>query len=344
MFGLPPCLCPSCPLYLDKNDMAKKLPPKKIKAKKSDTGKTLKATHEGKLSIGNMDLDCAVLEDGSRVISGNAIFKAFGRTNRGRAKHETRVLNRPSFIDAKNLQPFIGEDLDGELKVVNYTDKNGKEATGYNALVLPKLCKVYLDARAHIDPATRKPVLKKAQIPLARASEILLLGLSNIGIIALVDEATGYQYDRERNELQKILKAYISEELLAWQQRFPHDFYKEIFRLRGWDYTAANIKTKPSVVGTWTNNLIYNQLPKGILRELKRLTPKDDVGKRKHQFHRLLSEDVGHPHLQKQIVSVVTLMNVSESWEEFIKLFNKKFGQQRLDLNENDDNPVLELA
>jgi len=56
------------------------------------------------------------------------------------------------------------------------------------------LCKLYLDARAYINPETGKVVLTKQQLPLAGASEILLLGLSNIGIIALVDEATGWLF------------------------------------------------------------------------------------------------------------------------------------------------------
>jgi len=296
--------------------------------------KLLKATHEGKIQIGENELNCAVLEDGTRIISASAIFKAFGRTKRGRAKNEIRVPNMPSFIDANNLQSFIDEGLRGVLKQHNYLGLNKKEDSGYNALILPMLCKVYLDAR-------QEKVLKPQQLPLARASEILLLGLSNIGIIALVDEATGYQYEREANELQKILSAYISTELLAWQQRFPHEFYKEIFRLRGWDYTAANIKTKPSVVGHWTNRLIYEQLPKGILQELKKQTPKDDTGKRKHHFHRLLTDDVGHPHLQKQIVSVVTLMSVADSWRDFIKLFNKKFGQQEIQFDEIEEAKII---
>ncbi len=296
--------------------------------------KKLKATHKGKITIGENELSCAVLADGTRVISRNAIFKAFGRSKRGRLKNEVRVPNMPSFIDANNLQPFIGEDLRGVLNQIEFEGLNGKDETGYSALILPMLCKVYLDARAFVDPSTGKNAMKKAQIPLARASEILLLGLSNVGITALIDEATGYQYEREAHELQKILSAYISTELLAWQQRFPHEFYKEIFRLRGWEYTAANIKNKPSVVGHWTNRLIYEQLPVGILKELKKLTPKDDAGKRKHHFHRLLTDDVGHPHLQKQIVSVVTLMSVSDSWEQFIDLFNKKFGQQKLEFGE----------
>ncbi len=92
----------------------------------------------------------------------------------------------------------MGDDLKGVLNQIDFIDKNGKEDSAYNALILPLLCKVYLDARAD-------KVLKTQQQPLARASEILLIGLSNIGIISLIDEATGYQYERERFELQKIL-------------------------------------------------------------------------------------------------------------------------------------------
>ncbi len=142
--------------------------------------KLIKAINDGKLKIGESELNVAVLVDGTRIISRNAIFRAFGRTKRGRAKNEVRVLNMPSFIDAKNLQPFVGEDLKGVLKQIDFIDKNGKEDSGYNALILPMLCKVYLDARAQKNPDTGKAILTKSQQPLARASEILLLGLSNI--------------------------------------------------------------------------------------------------------------------------------------------------------------------
>lgn len=296
--------------------------------------KLLKATHEGKIKLGESELNVAVLQDGTRVISRNAIFKAFGRTKRGRAIGEVRVPNMPSFLDAKNLQPFVGEDLKGVLKQIDYLDKNGKEDTGYNALIIPMLCKVYLDARATKNPETNKAILTKSQEPLARASEILLVGLSNIGITALIDEATGYQYEREKDELQKILSAYIAEELLPWQKRFPDEFYKEIFRLNKWDYTVHGIKQRPGVIGTWTKKLIYQQLPKGVLQELYQKTPKTASGKLAAKLHQSLTSDIGNPHLEKQLVSVITLMNISKDWKEFLKFFNKKFGQQELEFAE----------
>lgn len=303
--------------------------------------KLLKATHEGKMIIGESELNCAVLEDGTRIISRNAIFKAFGRTKRGRAKNEVRVPNMPSFIDANNLQPFIDSELRDELNQYDYIALNGKTDSGYNAYILPKLCKVYLDAR-------QEKVLKTQQIPLARASEILLIGLSHIGIIALVDEATGYQYDREREELQKILKKYISDELLKWQKTFPDTYYKEIFRLNGWNYTVYDIKKRPGVVGKWTNKVIYEQLPKGVIDELKQKTPKSHAGNYTARFFQSLTADVGHPHLSAQLNQVIAIMRISDSWPEFMSNFNKmvarKNGQLELkfeDLQYTPDDDIL---
>lgn len=281
-----------------------------------------RATHEGKVTLGATDLNVAVLDDGTRIISKTAIFKAFGRTQRGRPKGTERVLNMPAFLDANNLQPFVSEDLKGVLKQIDFIDKRGGGDSGYNAAILPLLCKVYLDARAQKDDKG-KSVLKKSQEPLARASEILLLGLSNLGIIALVDEATGYQYARENDELQTILKAYISKELLPWQKKFPDNFYKEIFRLNGWNYTVHDIRLRPGVVGTWTKTLIYKQLPKGVLKELENNTPKNEDGKYKAKLHQSLTADIGNPHLQSQIYSIIGVMNISDNWKDFIRNFNK---------------------
>jgi len=295
--------------------------------------KVLKATHQGELPIGNIKLPCAVLEDGTRVISKSAVFKAFGRSKRGRNIGEVRVPNMPAFLDANNLQSFVGEDLIGVLKQIDYIGKNDKTlSSGYNALILPLICKVYLDARSTINEVTKKPFLVKSQEPLARASEIVLISLSKVGIIALIDEATGYQYTREKDELQKILQAYISPELLPWQKRFPDEFYKEIFRLNGWDYTVSGIKKRPGIIGTWTKNLVYNLLPSGVLQKLEDVTPKNATGKKIAKMHQSLTLDIGEPHLEKQLISVITLMNISNDWKEFEKHFVKKFYKELISL------------
>lgn len=287
----------------------------------------LKATHEGTIRLGESELKVAVLEDGTRLINYSAIFKAFGRTKRGSQTDGSRVHNMPAFLNANNLQPFVGADLTKVLEKMEYIDLSSKNSEGFPATILPLLCKVYLDAR-------EAGVLKGQQEPLARASEILLFGLSNIGITALIDEATGYQYEREKDELQKILSKYIAKELLPWQKRFPDEFYKEIFRLNGWDYNVKGIQQRPGVIGTWTKNLIYSKLPEGVLKELYDRTPRTSTGKLAAKLHQSLTSDIGNPHLEKQLVSVITLMNISKDWREFMKYFNKKFGQQELEFPE----------
>ena len=286
--------------------------------------KILKATHEGDLEIGDKALNCAVLDDGTRILTATAVFVAFDRPRKGKSSEPYRADQMPSFINANNLQPFVSEKLREWTKPVEYIDLNSNVKSGYNARILPALSKVYLDAR-------EANKLLKTQERFARIAEIVLLALSEVGITALVDEATGYQYDREKKELQKILKQYISEELLPWSKRFPDEFYREVFRLNGWDYTVNGIKKRPGVIGNWTKKYVYSQLPKGVLKELTRKTPKSKKGNYTARFHQSLSEDVGNPHLEKQLISVITLMNISKDWNEFLSFFEKKYGQQTLD-------------
>lgn len=203
-----------------------------------------------------------------------------------------------------------------ESPIIFNAPKGGRTVYGYEASILAELCDMLLTAR-------QQNILTPAQIKYAEFSEMMMRSLAKVGIIALVDEATGYQYDRERNELQKILKAYISEELLVWQKRFPDIFYKEIFRLNGWSYTVSDIKKRPGVIGKWTNKIIYEQLPKGVLKELKEKTPKSVSGNYTARFHQSLTEDIGNPHLQAQINSVIPLMQISDSWQQFLSHFNK---------------------
>ena len=227
----------------------------------------LKSLADGILKIGDTELDVSVLDNGDRVITHSAVFRALGREPRG----NSRIDQIPAFMDAKNLQSLISSDLQCLIKRVPYLDKNGKEKEGYKADILPLVADLYLKARD-------KEILTANQHDTAKKAEMLIRSLARVGITALVDEATGYQYERERDELQKILKAYISEELLKWEKRFPDDFYKEIFRLNGWDFTVSGIKKRPGVIGKWTNTLIYNELPAGVLQELKENTPKNHSG------------------------------------------------------------------
>ena len=153
-------------------------------------------------------------------------------------------------------------------------------------------------------------------------AEILMRGLAHVGIVALVDEATGYQVVRDRRELHKILGAYIAKELLPWTKRFPDEFYQQMFRLRGWSFDPATGK-KPILVGKLTENVVYKKLPEGVLDELKRKNPKNEGGRRQHKHFQFLTEDIGNPHLEKHLLVSTALMRASRNWKEFLRLLDR---------------------
>lgn len=167
-------------------------------------------------------------------------------------------------------------------------------------------------------------VLVKSQSKIVLQANIIIRTLARVGIAALIDEATGYQYDRDHFALQTILNAYISEEFLKWQKRFPSNYYKEIFRLYNWKYDPHSLQ-KPSWIGHFTNKYVYKALPGGVLSELRRKNPKNTNGNRLKKHHQLLSEDIGVVHLDKHLNKLITVMELSISLDDFNSNFNKIF-------------------
>ena len=197
---------------------------------------------------------------------------------------------------------------------------------GYEATILVDVCDAILEAR-------RQGVkLTERQEIVADQCEILMRSFAKVGIIALIDEATGYQYDREKMELNAILKALISDEILEYQQQFQLSFYKEIFRLWDIPFTSQNIKRKPQFIGHLTNRYIYSNLPKGtfVLQKLKSKTPKTSTGNYKYRLHQSLTKDSGREALKKVLYTVEALASISRDKRDFDRLINEKYGQKEL--------------
>lgn len=282
-----------------------------------------KAAYEGDLAIGDLSLPSAVLQDGRRVLISRAFLTALGRPWKGTYQKS----DRPNFVDARNLDPFISDEVREFLEPIEFRNLRGQKVQGYRAELLPLVCDVYL--RARDDDA-----LTDNQKSVARQAEILTRSLSKIGIVGLVDEATGYQSVRARDELQRILSAYIAEELLPWAKRFPDSFYEQIHRVWDWPYAPGNNK-RTAYIGKLTNWLIYEQLPPGVLEELRRKNPKDSAtGRRKSTHHQHLTEEIGHPSLEKQITSVTTLLRATPTGKPafFKQLFTAAFPQDQGEL------------
>lgn len=283
-----------------------------------------KATHEGNLILGSAVIHAAVLEDGRRLLTQSDFMRVLGRARqaKGRAYYEGDV-NLPAFITAKNLKPFIPADLYVTSSQVEFRTLKGAIAYGYPAELLPKVCDVFLNARDAKDPITKKDVLTKNQQHIVKQADLLMRALAHIGIIALVDEATGHQYDRARDALARILEKFIAKELQPWTRSFPLEFYQHIFRLRNWAFDPDTMKS-PRVLGKYTNNIVYARLAPGVLDELRAKSPVID-GRRKHKLYRWLTGDVGHPKLLAHLEGVKIIMRESETWEGFLQKLNKHY-------------------
>lgn len=279
-------------------------------------GKTyVQATHIGKLIVGNMELDVAVLEDGTRVINQKTIMEALGRSvTTGR--HE-RNDSRPPFLGAGNLVPYFPEGLTDIYQPIEFRGPGQTiSSTGFRAEILPMVCETYLAAK-------EDKALQRSQFAAAEAAYILIRGLARVGITALIDEATGYQDVRARDELALILQAYVAPELQPWIKRFPDEFFEQIYRLQKWEFRAGTSKRTP-YVGKLINKYVYEQLPPGVLDELRSLNPITN-GRRAHKHHQYLSDGTGNVHLDRQISTVTTLLRISDDKHQFEVMFDKAF-------------------
>lgn len=277
-----------------------------------------KATHSGTWKIGeNAEIECYVMDNKERVLSLRGAARSMGLAGGGGV---ALIRN----LNAQWISPYLTNELRDWLEKANrneltqYLTKRGGKFTPFGADIFVDLCKAYVDAK-------HDGVLKmSSQIAVANKLYAIMAAFAKTGLSAIIDEVTGYQYDREQDELQKLLSKYVSEELMSWTKRFPDEFYKQMFRLKGWAYTGTN---RPKYVGKLTNQYIYDQLPEGVLQELKEKTPKNK------KLHQSLTESVGVPHLDKQLQKTIGLMQASDTWEEFEELLKKAMKQA----NRNND-------
>jgi hypothetical protein len=276
------------------------------------------------LQIGDIQLDCFVLNNSQRVISQRGMFRGLAVT-RGGPREDMRPdeggAELPRFATQKWLSPHLSNDLEMALRnPILFSAPGFHRVLGYPATILPEICDAILAARAAGDTTPRQDVI-------VQRAEQLIRAFAKVGIIALVDEATGYQAFRARDELQKILSAYIAPELLPWAKRFPDAFYEQLHRVWGWPYQPGNT-SRNAYIGKLTNELVYEQLPPGVLEELKRKSPKNpSTGRRSTTLHQGLTEDVGHPSLQSQISATTTLLRATPTGKRdfFKKLFYQAF-------------------
>lgn len=271
------------------------------------------------LVLGGVEIQCYVLEDGTRVLARAGVIKAIGR--KGKAKGGRQYdegFKTPVFLTATNLKPFISQELlDNSNPVVFRV--GGTNHIGYKAEVLPQICEVFLDAQD-------AGALRANQVHIAAACKALHRSFAKVGIIGLVDEVTGFQQIRARDALQAFLDTFLRKELAAWVAMFPDEFFSQIFRLKKWQWRGTN--KRPQVVGKYINDLIYDRLGPGVLDELQKRNPINAKGQRKAKHHQWLTGDIGHPALAQHMYATIGFMRAAEDWDSFKTSFQRAFPKQ----------------
>ena len=164
------------------------------------------------------------------------------------------------------------------------------------------------------------------QREIATTCAILSTAFLKIGIIAQIDEATGYQYERAADALQVKLQAYIAEELRDWEKTFPDELWEQFGRLTNW---KGPIYSRPKWWGHLVNELIYEALDPDVAKYLKENKPKPFHGQNYHQW---LSEDVG---LKALIPHIYKIIGMAEGCQDIRELRDKvaaRYGRRLVQL------------
>jgi hypothetical protein len=299
----------------------------------SDELKNLpKALCVGDDTFNGVKLTAAILDDDDRthVFSEGSLSNAFGFKGGGTywRKRREGTADLPAYLSNSILKDYISADLVDKLATaISYLSTSKSVATGVEATALPLICDVFVKA-GQANPHN------EALVTAGKRAYAIILAFSQFGVLKYVEQITGYRYSDEETIITKELKAWgVSPVILEWQKEFQIDFYRNIYRLKNWPFNPNTVK-RPQVIGTYTNQYVYNYLPKDVFEWMKDNTPKTKDGKYAKRLFQSLDEKRGKELLRNQLVSITTMLKLSRSWQEFKDLFARSLGQTQIDFKE----------
>ncbi len=299
-----------------------------------------KITHSGELQIGDMKVPCYVTSDGTRLMSsGKIAYLLESGSKQGVRPSSKKAPKIQQLLQSTTLKPFVDKLLDpaapmnilSPVKAKHITRDGAVTINGYLPEAFTTICRVMITAKEADALSTRK------QKHIARQCELIRDALAwGVGITALIDEATGYQYDRAKDALQTLFNHYLVAEFRPWVKTIPNAFYKEISRLTGLHYNPHTGKMNPAI-GKIMAQFIYATFPEGIPEELERrnpiigYTPKGR-GMRAHKHHQWLTKNVGIEELNRRVQLCIAIMKGHDTWKSFIRHWAKVTSPDKLKL------------
>ncbi|OGD57391.1 MAG: hypothetical protein A3J48_04125 [Candidatus Doudnabacteria bacterium RIFCSPHIGHO2_02_FULL_46_11] len=272
-----------------------------------------KAWGSGPIRLNGVEIECAILMDGTPILNKGRMMKALKRPWRGKSRSDS-----PTFIGAMNLQPFIKSELRALFAGIEYLDK-GRKVTGYDAKILPLVCQVYRDAQ-------RASALTASQLPTAQACEVLSDAFAITGLTALIYEQLGYEKFKHPEAFRMLIESYMAEEVRKWSKEYPDELFFQMDRIYGNQPTTS--RNRPMYYAKFIRKYIYTPIEKGeILRELDTRNPRNKKGNRKYRHHSHLSVDVGLPAMKAQIWQVLATLKISSDKRRFENNYARMMGQ-----------------
>lgn len=272
------------------------------------------ARWRGTLNIVGIDVPCYVLDNGLKIIGRTSATELLTGIKGGGALEK--------YIGVKALEPFINKDLILERMVpFRLLEVEGleKAVKGLPADVMIELCQGFVAAlQASFDPSATVKMTDR-QKEMAIKASIFLSACAKVGLEALIDEATGYQYERAEDALQVKLRAFIAEELRAWEKTFPDELWVEFGRLTGWKGT---LHSRPKWWGKLVIEMIYDTLDPDVAKYIRENKPPMGV-----HWHRQLTENIGARQLVSRCYEVVGMAKMCQDMRELRDKVAEHYGR-----------------
>lgn len=283
------------------------------KRQRASLPKAICGAEDRKLVFGDIEIQCYVLEDETRVLTMRSFQSGMGMSEGGGKGGARKIPALMSRLAEKGID-IMGLDVRANSPI-HFITPSGALADGYDAKMLPDICAVLIEAE-------RKRVLDKRYSHLAERAAKLQHGFATMGIIWLVDKVTGYEDFKKANDFGRIIEAFVAKEMRPYVSKFPPEYYQEICRLRKIPYDPKSVR-RPPYFGHLTNNITYHRLAPGVWRELKKKSKSSTTSITKPHLHRFLTDDIGDPRLRDVISKNIAVMQLSDDWFDFLRKLDK---------------------
>lgn len=273
---------------------------------------TPKAEWAGVLPLGDNELPCYVLSDGRRVISRTGATASLTGRSSG---------NLESYVRIGPLQPYLPPDFTDHMIEFTLEGVTHKTVRGITAESFCDLCTAYVKA---LEADALQSVRQRE---IAAHAGMFLAASAKVGLLALIDEATGYQFDRAEDALRLKLKIFLDDEMRKWEKTFPDQLWAEFGRLT--NYKGATNSQRPKYWGKLVNELVYGYLDADVAKWLKEHAPKPRHGQNYHQW---LSGQYGLKRLTEHLWMLVGMASACQDMAELRRRMGERFGRQQVQL------------